>query len=48
MNTDLNVYTDEIKKVVDEWEQRLLALSEDIITERRNHQNRTIKQLLQR
>lgn len=46
MNTDLSIYTDEIKKIVDEWEQKLLSLPEEVITERRNHQNRTIKQLL--
>lgn len=46
MDTDLKIYTDEIEKIVDEWEEKLLALPEDIITERRNHQNRTIKQLL--
>lgn len=40
------VYTDEIKRVVDQWEPKLLALPEEVITERRNHQNRTIKQLL--
>lgn len=46
MNPDLNTYTDEIKAIVDEWTEKLLALPEDVITERRNHQNRTIKQLL--
>jgi hypothetical protein len=43
---DLKVYTIEIERVVEEWEPKLLALSEDVITKRRNHQNRTIKQLL--
>jgi hypothetical protein len=43
---DLNIYTTEIKLVISEWESRLLALTEDVITQRRNHQNRTIKQLL--
>lgn len=46
MKTELSIYTDEIKRVIDEWEPKLLALPEDVITERRNHQNRTIKQLL--
>lgn len=46
MNPDLNTYTDEIKAIVDEWTEKLLTLPEDVITERRNHQNRTIKQLL--
>lgn len=45
-NTNLNIYTDEILEVINEWEEKLLALSEDVITERRNHQNRTVKQLL--
>lgn len=46
MNTDTCTYTDEIRNIVFEWEQQLLLLPEDVITERRNHQNRTIKQLL--
>lgn len=46
MNTDLSIYTDEILHIVNEWEQKLLSLPQDVITERRNHQNRTIKQLL--
>jgi hypothetical protein len=46
MNTDLSTYTSEIRNIVSEWEQQLLSLSEDVITERRNHQNRTVKQLL--
>ncbi len=46
MDTDLSIYTNEIKKIIDEWEDRLPALPEEIITQRRNHQNRTVKQLL--
>jgi predicted protein tyrosine phosphatase len=46
MNTYLSIYTKEIKKVITEWEQKLLLLPEDVITKRRNHQNRTVKQLL--
>jgi len=46
MNTDLSIYTNEIKTVINEWEQKLLLLPEDVITQRRNHQNRTVKQLL--
>jgi hypothetical protein len=46
MNIDLNIYTDEILHIVNEWEPKLLALPEDAITEKRNHQNRTVKQLL--
>jgi|AGTN01.1.fsa_nt_gi hypothetical protein len=45
-NIDLSIYTNEIKNVIDEWEQKLLLLPEDVITERQNHQNRTVKQLL--
>lgn len=46
MDIDLSIYIDEILKVVNDWEQELLSLPENVITERRNHQNRTIKQLL--
>lgn len=46
MNTDLSIYTEEIRQIVNDWESKLLLLPEDMITERRNHQNRTIKQLL--
>lgn len=45
-NKDLNIYIDEILKVVNEWEEKLLSLPGNVITERRNHQNRTVKQLL--
>lgn len=46
MNNELTLLTDEIKQVVEVWEPKLLSLSGDVITSRRNHQNRTIKQLL--
>jgi hypothetical protein len=36
----------ELLNLIEEWEPRLSALSEDIITTRRNSQNRTIKQIL--
>jgi len=36
----------EILRLIDEWEPRLAALSNDVITNRRNKQNRTIKQIL--
>ena len=36
----------EITRLVSEWENKLLSLPEDIITLRRNSQNRTIKQIL--
>jgi len=35
-----------IDKAVNEWEAKLIDLSIDIISERRNSQNRTIKQIL--
>jgi len=34
-----------IQSLIDEWETKLLALKDDIITKRRNSQNRTIKQI---
>lgn len=36
----------ELLKLVDEWEPKLLQLPDDIITKRRNSQNRTIKQIV--
>ena len=36
----------EILRLIDEWEPRLAALSNDVITNRRNKQNRTIKQIV--
>lgn len=36
----------EITTLINEWESKLLALPEDMIKERRNSQNRTIKQIL--
>jgi hypothetical protein len=46
MAENLSSYTDEIRKIVVEWEPHLLSLTEPLITEKSNHQNRTIKQLL--
>jgi hypothetical protein len=46
MNEILSTYTYEIKEIVTEWETKLLSLPENAISENRNHQNRTIKQLL--
>ncbi len=34
-----------IQSLIDEWEPKLLALKGDVITQRRNSQNRTIKQI---
>jgi len=36
----------EIISIVEEWQPRLESLSNEIITQRRNSQNRTIKQIL--
>ncbi len=35
----------ELLSLIEEWEPKLLALGNDVITERRNSQNRTIKQI---
>ena len=35
-----------ILTLIDEWEPKLLGLPKDLITERRNSQNRTIKQIV--
>jgi hypothetical protein len=36
----------ELLALADEWEPKLLSLSNDVITERRNSQNRTLKQIV--
>ncbi len=36
----------ELLALIEEWETKLLSLSDDIITKRRNSQNRTIKQIV--
>lgn len=36
----------ELLRLINEWEPKLSALSKDIITNRRNGQNRTIKQIV--
>ncbi len=36
----------ELLNLIKEWEPKLLALPEEVITERRNSQNRTIKQIV--
>jgi hypothetical protein len=43
---DFKANNQELLRLIDEWEPRLLALSEDVITNRRNSQNRTIKQIV--
>jgi uncharacterized lipoprotein len=36
----------ELLKLIEEWEPKLLQLPEDIITDRKNSQNRSIKQIV--
>lgn len=36
----------ELLRLINEWEPKLLSLSNDVISQRRNSQNRTIKQIL--
>ena len=36
----------ELLSLVEEWEPKLLALPDEVITQRRNNQNRTIKQIV--
>lgn len=43
---DTSEITNEIISLVDEWKPRLELLSDEIITRRRNSQDRTIKQIL--
>ena len=46
MNVELKNCTDAIYEVIKEWEEKLISLSEETISQRRNKQNRTIKQIL--
>lgn len=46
LDRDLSIVTDEILNVVRDWEERLLEIPVSVITEKRNSQNRTIKQLI--
>jgi hypothetical protein len=43
---ELESIIQELLSLVEQWEPRLLALANDVITERRNSQNRTIKQIV--
>ncbi len=43
---DFQSVTLTIRSLIGEWEPRLSSLSEDLITQRRNNQNRTIKQIV--
>ncbi len=44
--TDFQDITDRIEELINIWEVKLLQLPQDVRTERRNSQNRTIKQIL--
>lgn len=44
--TNFQDITDRIEELISLWEVKLLQLPQDIRTERRNSQNRTIKQIL--
>jgi len=43
---ETSVITSEILSLIEEWEHRLSSLPHETITQRRNSQNRTIKQIL--
>lgn len=43
---EFETISQELLTLTDEWETKLLKLSNDVITERRNSQNRTIKQIV--
>jgi hypothetical protein len=43
---DIIKITGEILEVINQWEPKLSSLPEDVISERRNSQNRTIKEIL--
>ncbi len=46
MIKDFEPVTRGITGLIDEWEPKLSGLSDDVITNRRNSQNRTIKQII--
>lgn len=43
---EFDTNNEELLRLIDEWTPKLLALADDIITTRRNSQNRTIKQIV--
>ena len=43
---ETSVISSQIHSLIEEWEYRLSSLTDEIITQRRNSQNRTIKQIL--
>ena len=46
MNIELKTCTDEISRIIKEWEQKLMSLPEEVISQKRNNQNRNIRQIL--
>src|SRR5690606_20754780 len=44
--TEFEKLAKEITRLISEWENKLMSLPEDVITHRRNSQNRTIKQIV--
>lgn len=46
MTKDYTSITNGISQVIEDWETILTGLPEETISQRRNHQNRTIKQLV--
>ncbi|MBN2591110.1 MAG: hypothetical protein JXA96_14685 [Sedimentisphaerales bacterium] len=43
---NFDLISKELSNLIEQWEPKLLALSDDIIAKRRNSQNRTIKQIV--
>ena len=43
---EFNNNNQQLLRLIDEWEPKLLNLSKDIITAKKNNQNRTIKQIV--
>jgi hypothetical protein len=46
MNTNINLVTTEIEDLIIKWEPKLLNLTDDVLSQKKNIQNRTIKQVL--
>lgn len=46
MTKEFESITQGVLSLIDEWEPKLLGLPDDVISQRRNIQNRTIKQIL--
>jgi hypothetical protein len=43
---EFKINNQELLKLIEEWEPKLLTLSDDVITKKQNSQNRTIKQIV--